>query len=477
MTSSRKIPASLLRYGGFALSVGGTRVVGVLITSITFPFLVRRLGVEMYGLWSYVIAVCAFFDLIANPGLTSYATQQVAARRHAAAELIPDILALRLLATVAAIVVLLLVSHFETRTDVRSLFRWFGAGSLCISLLAADHLLTSLEMFHTRSLLSIVQQSLYAAGVLLLVKGPRDVIWVPMSILGSVLITNVAGWVVLWRAGFRIPLALTPPRWRAILTPSFHYAGGSVMSTIYHRAGHVFVRWFLGEHALGLYAAAVRFVDLLRNFVNVALSVVMPRIAKAAQSEAVLRRVANALVSALLVVSIPLILGTLATAHLVVPWVMGAAYSEAVRPVRWMSPFLFTAPLATLLSGTILYAMGKYRAYFVSASVGALTAVLLALVLVPTAGLAGACIAFTLAEGAVALAAYCQLPHDLRDLWKNSIVVVAGASALLMCAAVRLANSYSSRPLLVVATGAIVYLISAGIMGRKRLVQQFGGTR
>src|SRR5579864_2803987 len=261
MTLSPKISASMLRYGGFAVSVGSARVAGVLITSITFPFLVRRLGVEIYGLWSYVIAVCAFFELIANPGLTSYATQQVAARRHAAAELIPDILALRLLATLIAIVVLLGVSHFETRADVRFLFRWFGVGSLGISLLAADHLLNSLEMFHTRSFLAITQQSLYAAGVLLLVKGHRDVIWVPTSILASVLITNVAGWVALWRVGFKVPLTLSPRRWQGILAPSFHYAGGSLMGTIYHRVGHLFVRWLLGEHALGLYAAAVRFVD------------------------------------------------------------------------------------------------------------------------------------------------------------------------------------------------------------------------
>ena len=72
----------LLRYSGFVFSVGGARVVGILITSLTFPYLVRHLGVEMYGLWSYVIAVSAFLNIIADPGLTTYAIQQVAAHRE-----------------------------------------------------------------------------------------------------------------------------------------------------------------------------------------------------------------------------------------------------------------------------------------------------------------------------------------------------------------------------------------------------------
>ena len=70
------VSKSLFRYGGFVLSVTTARVVGTILTAATFPFLVRRLGVDMYGLWSYVVAVCGFTGLLANPGLSTYAAQQ-----------------------------------------------------------------------------------------------------------------------------------------------------------------------------------------------------------------------------------------------------------------------------------------------------------------------------------------------------------------------------------------------------------------
>lgn len=475
--SNFKPSRTVMRYSGFFLSVTAARVGGLLITSITFPLLVRRLGVETYGLWSYVVVLCAFFDVLANPGLTTHTAQQVAAHRNAASGLVADFLALRILSVIVAVVVLFAISSFESRSLVRYLFRWYGIAELAVGLTGSDFLLSSLELFHVRSAITLAQQFLYAIGIVLLVRSPKDIVWLPVSILGSALAANLAGWIAVWRSGFRPPLAISPRRWPELLVPSLHYAATTGMSNIYHRSGHLVVRWFLGDYALGLYAAAVRFVDILRNIVSLTFSVLMPRMALAARSAASLRRVVHAAVAAFAAVSIPLMFGTLATAHLVVPWLMGAKYTAAIQPVRWMSPYLLAAPMASLLSGTVLYSLGRHRAYLASGTVGACVAVLLSLSLVRILGLLGVCVAFVAAEFAVALTAYALMPHDLHDLWKNRIIPVSAFSSLLMVVAVRLTNSYSSQPLLVVAVGAAVYGTASMLLGRKSLVQQFGSAR
>src|SRR5579872_73621 len=477
MTANQKRPSTLLRYGGFIASVGTTRVLGLVITSITFPILVRRLGVEAYGQWSYVVALCAFLEVIANPGLTTFAMQQVAARRHAAVDLVSDFLALRVLAVLVATAVLLIIVHFEARSNIRALLQWYGLASLCIGLTGSDFFLTSLELFHSRSLLTLIQQSLYAAGVIALVHTPKDLFWVPVSILASALLMNVAGWFVLWRSGFRPLLTVDPARWRGILRPAFHYAATTMMATIYHRTGHLVVRWFLGDYALGLYAAAIRFVDLLRNLVGIPLGVLMPRMALVAESRGGLRRLVDATVSALAAVAIPLMLGTIATAHLVVPLVMGKSYAAAVGPVRLVAGLMIAGPMASLLSGTVLYALGRYRAYFTAGTAGAVAAIVLSLALVRPLGITGVCIAFVLAEAVVATTAYFLIPHELRELWKNPMIPVAVISGLLMVVGVHFANSYCSRPFVVVAAGALIYLGVSTLLGRKLLLQQFGGAR
>jgi O-antigen/teichoic acid export membrane protein len=430
----------------------------------------------MYGLWSYVLAVCAFINIVANPGLGTYAAQQVASRREAAFDLIPDILSLRLVSSLVASVPLFVIASFEARPEVRQLFHWFGIGILIINILNSDYLLTALEMFHANSFLTIVQQGLYAIGVFKFIRSPKDILWLPGSILGSSLLTSVSGWVVLWRHGFRMTWRIQPERWKGILGPSLHYAASSVMSNLYARTGHIIVHWFLGDYALGLYAATTRFVDISRNFVLIALNVLTPRMALAARTEAGLGRLARFAFVVVAALSIPLMLGLIGTAQLIVPWLMGAKYLGAVPLLRWMAPYIVMGSFASLLSGTILYAMGRYRAYLASTGGGAIAGILLYAPLIAILGLRGACLALVLAEATVAGIAYFLLPRELHSVWRNPMVGYVLLSGLAMLCVVRILNHYTSNPLAVISTGGFVYVILCFWPFKKWLVSQLASS-
>ena len=469
------VSKSLLRYGGFVLSVTTARVVGTLLTAATFPFLVRRLGVDVYGLWSYVVAVCGFTGLLANPGLTTYAAQQVAARREAAFETVSDVLVLRVLAGGVAAVAVLVVAGFEVRQDVRFLLKCYGVSTVLTGALSLDYLLSSLELFHAQSFISIAQQGLYAAGIFTMVRSPKDVIWVPVSIVASSLLTSLIGWTFLWRAGYRLRFAIAPRRWAAILAPSLHYAGSSLMSTLYHRSGIIAVRWYLGEHALGLYAAATRLADVLRNFLAVPQTVLMPRMALRENSAERLPRLTRFAASVLVWFGVPLMVGGVVTAPVVVPWLLGAQYQAAVRAFQWVALYVITAPAAALFAGTILYAMGRHRAYFISTLAGAATAVVLNLILPPWFGINGACVAFVLGELGVALCAFLLCPPQVRAAAKTPLLTVAVIASLLMGAALWLALPRHLPPLLLIGLGCAVYAISWAAIGRNLLKRESEG--
>lgn len=457
------------------LSATTARIVGTLLTAATFPYLVRRLGVEVYGLWSYVVAVCAFTGLIANPGLTTYLAQQVAARRTAASEAVSDVLVLRGLASGVAAVAVLIVARFEVRPDVRLLLEFYGVASVVIGSMSLDFLLPSMEFFYLQSFVSIAQQSLYAAGIFIFVRSPRDVVWVPISILGSSLLTSVVGWVALGRAGFRFRLSIAPRRWVAILGPSLHYAGSSLMSSLYHRSGHLAVRWYLGEHALGLYAAATRLADVLRNFLSVIQSVLMPRMALRADSPESMARLTRIAASVLALFGVPLAVGGIVTAPIVVPWLLGSQLQEAARAFEWVAPYLVTAPAAALFAGTILYASGRHRAYLLSTLVGAVTAIALYAVLPPFFGIAGACVAFVLGELGVAVSAFLLCPPSVRAAANTPLLGTAMIASLVMAAALCVSLHIHLPPWGVVAMGCAVYFVSCGSIGHKLLKKEAQG--
>jgi O-antigen/teichoic acid export membrane protein len=468
------VSKSLLRYGGFALSVTTARIVGTILTAATFPFLVRRLGVDVYGLWSYVLAVCAFTGLLANPGLTSYAGQQVAARREAAFETISDVLILRVLASGIAVVAVLVVASFEVRQDVRFLLKWYGVASVLTGSLSLDYLLSSLELFHVQSFVSIAQQGLYAVGIFTMVRSPKDVIWVPVSIVASAFLTSLIGWIFLWRAGYRFRFSIAPRRWGVIMVPSLHYAGSSLMSSLYHRSGHVAVRWYLGEHALGLYAAATRLADVLRNFLSVTQTVLMPRMALRANSADGLSRLTRIAASVLVWFGVPLTVGGIVTAPVVVPWLLGAQFQEAAHAFQWVTPYMITAPAAVLFAG-IIYAMGRHRAYFISTLAGAVSAVVLCLILPPLFGIAGACVAFVLGEVGVALCAFLLCPPEVRAAAKTPLLGVSLIASLAMGAALWFALPRHLHPLALIGVGCAVYVISWAGIGGKLLKKEVEG--
>ena len=468
------VSKSLLRYGGFALSVTTARVVGTILTASTFPFLVRRLGVDVYGLWSYVLAVCAFTGLLANPGLTTYAGQQAAARREAAFETISDVLILRVLASAIAVVAVLVVASFEVRQDARFLLKWYGVASVLTGSLSLDYLLPSFELFHVQSFVSIAQQSLYAVGIFTMVRSPKDVIWVPVSIVASAFVTSLIGWAFLWRAGYRFRFSIAPRRWGVIIVPSLHYAASSLMSSLYHRSGHVAVRWYLGEHALGLYAAAVRLADVLRGFLSITQTVLMPRMALRAKSAEGLTRLTRIAASVLVWFGVPLTFGGIVTAPVIVPWVLGAQFQGAVHAFQWVSPYLITAPAAVLFAGKI-YALGRHQAYFISTMAGAVCAVVLYLILPPLFGIAGACVAFALSEAGVALCAFLLCPPEVRAAAKTPLLGVSLIASLAMGAALWFALPRHLHPLALIGVGCAIYAIVWAGFGRNLLKREVEG--
>jgi O-antigen/teichoic acid export membrane protein len=469
------ISKSLLRYGGFVLSVTTARVVGTVLTAATFPFLVRRLGVDVYGLWSYVVAICGFTGLVANPGLTTYAAQQVAARRQKAFQTVSDVLVLRLLASAVAMVAVLIVASFEVRPDVRFLLKFYGLAIALTTSLSLDYLLAPMELFHVQSLVLILQQCLYAIGIFTMVKSAKDVIWVPISIVASSFLTSAIAWIFLWREGYHFRFGLSPRRWAAILVPSLHYAGSSLMSTLYHRTGQIAIRWYLGEHALGLYAAAARLADVLRNFLSIVQTVMMPRMALHASSPNGLFRLARIAASVLVLFGVPLTVGAVVTAPVVVPWLLGAQFHEAVHAFQWVSLYILTAPAAALFAGTILYALGRHHDYFLSTLTGAITSVILYLVLPPLFGIAGACVAFVFGEFAVALFAFLRCPPDVRAAAKTPLLSFAVVASLIMGAVLWVALPRHLPPLVLVGVGCAVYVMSWAAAGRNLLKREVEG--
>jgi len=214
--------------------------------------------------------------------------------------------------------------------------------------------------------------------------------------------------------------------------------------------------------------------DVLRGFLSITQTVLMPRMALRAKSAEGLARLTRIAASILVWFGVPLTFGGIVTAPVIVPWILGAQFQGAVHAFQWVSPYLITAPAAVLFAG-IIYALGRHRAYFISTMAGAVCAVVLYLILPPLFGIAGACVAFALSEAGVALCAFLFCPPEVRAAAKTPLLGVSLIASLAMGAALWFALPRHLHPLALIGVGCAVYAIIWAGFGRNLLKREVEG--
>jgi O-antigen/teichoic acid export membrane protein len=117
--------------------------------------------------------------------------------------------------------------------------------------------------------------------------------------------------------------------------------------------------------------------------------------------------------------------------------------------------------------------MGRHRAYFVSTLTGAITAVLLNLILPPVFGVAGACLAFVLAEFGVALCAFLLCPPNVRAAARTPFLNLSFSASLVMGVILWFVRPVHMHPLLFIGLGCAVYILSWALFGRRVLKKEF----
>lgn len=234
-----------------------------------------------------------------------------------------------------------------------------------------------------------------------------------LSLLGADIITGVWAWARLARRGFRraglVPdLALA----REIWTFGMRGEVGSVLLLVNLRLDFLIVEAVAGPAALGIYAVASKYAELLRLPSDAVLWVLYPHFARddhapsATNPRATMRRVGVSVAAG----AAPLAL----LSPLVIPLAYGSAFAAAVVPACILLVGLAGEGLAAVAVG---YLYGRGRPGLASAATGAgvVVTVVLDVVLIPHWGVTGAAVASTLAylsSTAVAVALFARTMRE-----------------------------------------------------------------
>ncbi|MDQ7842947.1 MAG: flippase [Armatimonadota bacterium] len=234
----------------------------------TAAYLARVVGVEAFGLLTFAQVLLGYVVLVADWGLGTSGVREIASTPSDARRIAVGVTVLRTILAVGVTAVALPAAWFGTWDDrTRAVV---GMTLLAAIPLAAipDFAFRGAERMTEAAFIVALLPGLILLGSVLVVHGPRDLLLVPAVRTGAAILTATISLVLVTQAA-RMPQRMWRWSWhREYGAARTRLRAGSILfatnlAVLAHSSLDVlFVRALLGDHAVGLYSAAYRVIQL-----------------------------------------------------------------------------------------------------------------------------------------------------------------------------------------------------------------------
>ncbi|MCR4313745.1 MAG: flippase [Candidatus Uhrbacteria bacterium] len=364
-----------------------------MIAFVYFVFLARVMMPDMTGQYFLALSITMIYSVIAEFGITSVTTREIAKDPTQARRLIPHALALKLpLMTVAVIGAILTGRLLGYESEVQTL--------IVISSLVL--VIDALQVFFYGVLRGFQVLQYEAVGIfsgmmttavlggLVLVFAPSLPLLVVALIAGSSVNLLVSSSHVAKRVGWSVLI----PRWsgndaRLIMRMAFPFALAAIFVKVYSYIDSIFISKFLDTTAVGLYAIAYKFTYAFQFLPLAFIAALYPGMsAVAGKDEVVLNQILLRSMWYMAILSAPIVFGLYAIAPEAI-LLAGDGYAGATAVLQTLV-FVLIPIFLDFPIGALLNASGKQTTKTAIMGVTMVINIVLNAVLIPQVGILGA---------------------------------------------------------------------------------------
>lgn len=447
-----------------------TQLLNKAIDVVFAMLMLRVLGPENVGKYTFAVIVIGYFEILTSFGLNTLVTREVAKDRSRGNRYLTNTTALRLLLTLgSAPIIALFLAIWESTAGLESSTAW-AIVLLALALVPSNisAALSSLFYAHERmeypAAVSVVTTLLKVVlGVVALLAGWGFVGLAAVSVvvnIATALIFAVLVRTVLFKPRLELDWLLV----KEMLGVSWPLMLNILLATLFFRIDIVLLEYIKGATTVGFYATAYKFIDglnIIPSTFTIALFPVLSRYAESS-SESFTRAYVIA-VRVLTMVSVPIAVATAFLAEPIVLLFGGDQFlphsAIALQVVIWFLPFSYVNSVTQY----VLIALNQQKFITVSFIVATTFNITANILLIPSHGYVGASIVTILSE-IILLAPflYC-LRRQIRVLPLLSVSirpVIAGGVMGAVLWWIQQAN-----PFVLILTGAVVYLSALAVLG------------
>jgi O-antigen/teichoic acid export membrane protein len=389
--SSRRDLAKIILRNSLAITAG--EWIAKVLNFVFTVYVVRLLGETGWGNYATVVSFVGLFGVFFELGMAQYVERTIAQDRTRARDLYWNVVVLRLMLAGLGIIIItsLAVLVGYPSSVVIGVLLWTGTFIFASILTPLSNVLTANERFDLATVLGLGAQLLnLGCAVLFLSLGAGFLGLIYTGYVVMPVTIGLCAWLIrrLHLGGFHF--RIEPKTWPAFLRASFPFALSSLALTYSFNADTVILGFFYASGVVGWYNAAYKLVFNLTSITAGFQRAITPSFARENMTNPErVRRWARLGIQGLLLVALPVAVGTSLLGSRIVDWLYGTAYAPA-GPI--LSLIIWDVPLLTFnaFCGNLTTALGlerpTSRIYLLSTVVG----ISLYLLLIPPFGMVAA---------------------------------------------------------------------------------------
>ena len=263
---------------GNIVSLGSSEIVARAVAFVGAAYLARELGPAGFGIIGFAMALCVYLSLAVSAGFNDLGAREVARRPNKASVIAFSAILARLALASVAMVAIGIVAWFLDKPPTVKLVLVLTGLSFFSLALDTSWVYKGLEQNRRVGLALILGQILYVGTILLVVKGPEDIMLVPLAQFFGEVSAGLLLAVSILRLG-EIKLELREGL--SILRSSGFLVLSRLLRTIIFTFDVVLLGFLLGEKEVGLYTAPYRICFLLLTIIDVTYVSYLPAVTRA----------------------------------------------------------------------------------------------------------------------------------------------------------------------------------------------------
>jgi len=385
------------------ISLSGGDILSRLIAFAGVAYLTRKLGPAGFGIVGFALALRSYFALVTTGGSNSMATREVARRPSDAAAIAASVILVRLVFALVAIATMAIIAWLIDKSLATKLVIVLSGLSFLSLAVDTSWAYKGLERNRPVAVSMILGQTLFVVLVLLFVRGPGDVVYVPVA--------QFAGEVVAASVLTMLLLRVGPVEWHfseglRILRSSGNLLASQILRTLIFNFDVLLLGFLLGEKPVGLYVAPYRFCFLLLAIAVAIQTSYLPAFTRAAAvGPAALGEITKRAMAFSAAVGAPLVVGGMVVARPLLRAFFGPDYVDGTTAFRLLILSIGLIFLHGHLQNIFLVRDQTFKQMLIIAGGTALN-IVLNFLLIPAWGIAGAAASTVAAEGLILVLAW-----------------------------------------------------------------------